>query len=210
MNRCFVTSAVAMVLAGLLGAGCSSNMFAKGAGGAAAGAASSALLGAVTDLIVDGSVNTHRLERNLVSGALAGGAAGVAVGAHQDQMARAQQQAATPPKPPPQPERKIIDQVGQDNYEALVDLVHYRHEDAYRKAVDAGRSKKATYRQASYVVRALVDKDRGNADGVEDALYSFMQLNDEVDSEAQAMKGLEDLYRELEEERKVQGVWRKR
>lgn len=212
MKARYATLTMGMGLAALLVAGCSSNMFKKGAGGAAAGAASSAFLGAVTDLIVDGSVNTYRLERNLVSGAIAGGAAGAAVGASQDRQAAAQKQAAqaAKPTPPPEPDKEAIAKVGRDNYEALVSLINYQHEDAYRKAVKGGSSKNPQHQEASYVVRALIDKDRGNADGVADALVRFLELDTSVENEAEARKGLNDLYKGLEEERKVQGVWRKR
>lgn len=206
-NTIFTVSLAMAVL--LAAAGCSTNMFKKGAGGAAAGAASSAFLGAITDLIVDGSVNTYRLERNLVSGAIAGGAAGAAVGASQDRQ-KAQAAQAAKPTPPPEPGKEAIAEIGRDNYEALVALISYRHEDAYRKAVKGGKSKNPQHQEASYVIRALVDKDRGKADGVADALASFLELDTSVKNEAEARKGLDELYQGLEEERKAQGVWKKR
>ena len=196
-----------LLLAVSLAAGCSSNMFAKGAGGAMAGAASGAFLGAVTDLIVDGQVNTDRLERNLVSGALAGGAAGAAVGHQQDQRA-AQAQAAAQASKPADAGQDMIKKIGRSNYDALVALINYQHEDAYRLAVKGGKSKDQEQQEASFVVRALVDKDRGNADGMEDAIGGFL-ASDQGVSEAEARKGLNDLYQRLEDERKARGVWKK-
>jgi hypothetical protein len=142
---------------------------------------------------------------------VAGGAAGAAVGASQDRKAadqQAAQQAAAKAAQPDDASKEDIKRIGQQNYDALVALINYDHEKAYRLAMQAGNSKDERYREASYAVRALVDKDRGNADGMEDALNSFLELDKGI-SEETARKGLNDLHQGLEDERKAQGVWRK-
>lgn len=201
MKARYVVYTVGLAMTMLVATGCSSVKM--GAGGAAAGAASAGFLGAVTDLIVDGSVNTDRLERNLVSGALAGGTAGAVAGARKDQ----QQAAAKPPKPT-EPDQEMIKKIGNKNHDALVSLINYRHEDAYRMAVKGGDTKNQEHQEASYAIRALIDKDRGNADGMADALNSFVELDGDV-GQADAQKGLNDLHQGLEDERKAQGVWKK-
>jgi hypothetical protein len=163
-------------------------------------------LGAVTDLIVDGRVNTYRLERNLVGGAVAGGVAGAAAGHQQDVRAEQQRRAQAAAAADREPDRELVAKIGKDNYAALGALLNYRHEEAYRRALKATRSKNRAYQESGYVIQALVDKDRGHADGVQEAVTQFLDLNDTVKGEQEARKGLDDLYQLLEDERKVKGI----
>jgi hypothetical protein len=210
----------------MLVAGCSTNVMSKSVGGAAAGAASAGLLGAVTDLIVDGRVNTYRLERNLVSGAIAGGVAGAAVG-HQQDVAQARRvetetavRAGTAPQPvvmaetvkaqtvaeARRPDRELVDQIGKDNYQALTELLYYRHEDAYRQTLNSVKSSNQEHREAGYVIQAMIDDDRGNPAGVEQAVARFLEINETVGGAKEVQEGLEALGEALDEERKVKGI----
>jgi hypothetical protein len=192
--------------------GCGTNAFHKGVGGAAAGAVSASFVGALTDLIVDGRVNTYRLQRNMVSGAIAGGATGAAVGAQQDRQQAAQKQARREQAARQQAqdeqtsERELVKRIGKDNYRALEDLIHFRHKDAFARTLKSTRSKNTSYQAAGYAIQALVDNDRGNADGVAEALEKFLGVSDEVDSMKEAQKGLKDLAQGLHDERRVQGI----
>ena len=188
-----------------LTAGCSSNMVSKGVGGAAAGAVSGSMLGAVTDLIVDGEVNTYRLKRNMVSGAIAGGTAGAAVGHKQD---KAEEAAKAPPKAPAgsASDKELIEKIGEDNYRALEHLVHYQYEEAYRSALKASESKNSVHRDTGLAMQALIDLDRGNRDGMNDSIDAFLEVSDTVADRDAAEKGLNELQKELKQERKIQGI----
>ena len=207
MKKIIPTSStlLASLLAILLFSGCGTNMFKLGVGGAAGGAVSASLLGAVTDLIVDGEVNTYQLQRNMVSGALAGGTAGAVVG-HQKYKTEEQVKAASTPPPPPAAEKDLVKKVGKDNYRALEDLVHYRHADAYKSATKAVKSNNQTYQEAGYAIQALVDLDRDNTDGMQEAISQLLQLDGAVKDAKAAEKGLKALQGELQDERKAQGI----
>jgi hypothetical protein len=202
-RRILVRLTLLIALICLLTSGCSSNMFNKGVGGAAAGAASASLVGALTDLIVDGRVNTYRLQRNVVGGAIAGGAAGAAVGHRQDAAKAQAQQRQAPPDPP---DKALIKEIGKDNYKALTDLVYYRHEDAYARTLKSVRSRNEDHQAAGYAIQALIDEDRNNPEGVMDAIEEFLKVSTEVQDMKEARKGLEDLTRELADERRVKGI----
>ena len=82
------------VLLTILFSACGPKSAEYGVKGAAGGAVSASFVGAVTDLIVDGEVNSYRLTRNMVGGAVAGGTAGAIVGHQQDKADTAQDEAA--------------------------------------------------------------------------------------------------------------------
>ncbi len=199
------TFALSLALA-LTVTGCSTNMVNKGAGGAAAGALSASFIGAATDLILDGKVNTDRLARNAVGGAIGGGMAGTAVGYQQDVKAEqqvAQKAAQTTAEAKGVELQKTI---GKSNYSALVALLNKQHSDAYRYTLESTSSKKSDVKAAAYGIQALIDMDRGNADGVTEALTSFIGLEDQTDDLPTARKDLDLLYKELQQERKIQGI----
>ena len=177
--------------------GCSTNMFKTGVGGAASGALGASFVGAMTDLILDGKVNTDRLARNATSGAIAGGMAGAAVGHNQD----VKETAAAKKKAQADFKAKI----GNDNYSALSDLLNCRHATAYRKATKATGSRKQDVKEAAFVIQALVDTDRGDSKQAEEALKQFMALNDDT-TKRDAKAGLKELHRAIQDERKAQGI----
>ena len=196
-------STVVLTLAMLLTiTGCTSNMLGKGAGGAAAGAFSASFIGAATDLIIDGRVNPDRLARNAVGGAIGGGMAGAAVGHQQDVQAAQKAAQASAQAGDAELQKKI----GKMNYRALVALVNKQHAEAYRDTIDATRSKERDVKAAAYGIQALIDLDRGNAEGVSEALASFIAIDDEVDDIKAARAGLDQLHKELQQERRIQGI----
>jgi len=191
--RVYIFCAAALMLS----MGCSSNMFKTGVGGAASGAMGASFVGAMTDLILDGKVNTDRLARNATSGAIAGGMAGAAVGHNQD----VKEEAAARKKAQADFKAKI----GSDNYSALDNLINCRHATAYRKATEASKSRNKEVQEAAYVIQALVDTDRGNKEQADAALKQFISVNDKT-SKSDAKKGLKELMKVLKEERKSQGI----
>ena len=204
-----MTGAVAAMLAAAwLTAGCTSNMLGGATAGAATGAVGSSLVGALTDLIVDGQVDTYRLSRNLVGGAVAGGMAGAAAGHHKDVVEGQQKQPPQPARQPAvqPPDKELIAKIGNSNYAALNDLLQFKHESAYRHTLKAARNKQSDIQEAALAIQALIDLDRGNAAGRDDAIARFLELNDTVTSEKEALKGLKQLHAELKNERAVQGI----
>lgn len=177
--------------------GCSTNMFKGGVGGAATGALGTSFVGAMTDLILDGKVNADRLARNATSGAIAGGMAGAAVGHSRD----VKEEAAAKKKA----EAEFKARVGRENYSALTDLVNCRHATAYRKATEAAKSRKQSVKEAAYVIQALVDTDLGDMAQAQAALNQFIDIQRET-SKAEAKKGLKELMKVLQDERKQQGI----
>jgi hypothetical protein len=182
--------------------GCTSNMLGKGAGGAAAGAFSASFIGAATDLILDGKVNPDRLARNAVGGAIGGGMAGAAVGHQQD--VKASQKAARDAAR--REDSELKKKIGQDNYNALRALLNRQHAEAYRYTLAATDSKHRDVKAAAYATQALIDLDRGNAGGVSEALTAFIAIDDEINDLPAARQGLDQLHKELQQERKVQGI----
>ena len=185
----------AFLLAGITN-GCSTTGQ-HAAGGAAAGAVGSSLLGALTDLIVDGEVNTYRLQRNLVGGALAGGVAGAAHGSRVEAAQAAQQSTAVSTE-------KIPD-IGADNMAALEALITYQHQAAYTKALKTSRSQNRNEKEAGLAIRALIDADRGNGDASREALQEFVAFDGKITASG-AATGLKELQRELADERKIRGI----
>ena len=108
--------------AGLCLAGCAQTTVEHAAGGATVGAVSASFVGAVTDLIVDGKVNSYRLSRNMVGGAVAGGVAGGVAGhkkAKAEEAARAKQEQQVPSGL-----AELEQTVGSDNMRSLQNLLH--------------------------------------------------------------------------------------
>ncbi len=182
-----------------------------GVKGAAGGAVSASFVGAVTDLIVDGEVNTYRLTRNAVGGAVAGGTAGAIVGHQQDKADTAQdkaaEQAVTSGATATDAEVEALrKKIGPDNVNGLKQLVKCKHEDAYRIGLGTARSDNMNYKEAGLVLQALVDKDRGNMDGANRVLPELVEMSAKLADLSAAQKGLEDLHQILIDERRVQGM----
>ena len=193
--------------------GCTATTTEYAAKGAAAGAVSASLVGAMTDLIVDGRVNTYRLSRNMVGGAIAGGIAGGIAGSQQEAAAREKagarktEQTSVPATDKSEAEiEALAKQIGPDNLNALKALVQCRHEDAFRTALQTSGSDNTDFREAGLIIQALVDRDRGNTAGVDRILPEVIAMNDELGDMATAQLGLEDIYNVLQDERKVQGL----
>ena len=194
----------------IINTGCSTNMFRKGAGGAVVGAASASFVGGMTDLILDGKINTSTMARNATSGAIAGGMAGAAYGHQQDKQQDKQQKVAASDKTSvtenSNTDKQLKKRIGSNNFDALVDLAYKRHESAYKKTLKSVKSKNKDYQEAGYIIQALIDKDRNNAKGVEESLNKFVELNKEKGDIKEAQKGLNKLYGELLNIRKVKGI----
>ena len=67
------------------------------------------------------------------------------------------------------------------------------------------RSDNPDYKETGLVLQAMVDRDRGNMDGVNQVLPEIVKMNDKLVDLAAAQKGLEDLQKMLVDERKIQG-----
>ena len=182
-----------------------------GTKGAAGGAVAGSFVGAMTDLIVDGRVDTYRLKRNAVGGAVAGGTAGAIAGHQQDkadvQKAEAAEQAVTSGAAATDSERQALQQkIGKENTQALQALVQCRHEEAYRIGLGTARSDNTDHKEAGLIIQALVDRDRGNMDGANRVLPEIVEMNKKLADLTDAQKGLENLHQILVDERKVQGI----
>ncbi len=197
----------------LLLAGCTATTAEYAAKGAAAGAVSASFIGAMTDLIVDGRVNTYRLSRNMVGGAIAGGIAGGVAGSQAEKTAVEKANAREMEKTlileteESDDEAESLEKsIGPDNVNALKSLVQCRHEDAFRKALQTARSENPEYREAGLIVQALVDRDRGNTAGVDRVLPEVISMNDELEDMTSARQGLDSIYIILQDERRIQGL----
>lgn len=199
---------IVLVCGLILMAGCSEKTTQGAAKGAVAGAASASLLGAVTDLIVDGRVNTHRLERNLVAGAVAGGVAGGVQGSQQAKQEKTiQDQAQKKPQAAQDQEIAALEkEIGSDNVQGLVHLINCDHKKAFAMGLKTEKSSNMNIAEAGVILQILTDKDRGNAQGVSLGIKSFLEKNDQIDSEDIARQELEKLMTALINERKIQGV----
>ncbi|MBY6196265.1 hypothetical protein [Vibrio hangzhouensis] len=191
---------LAVTIASSMLIGCGANTTQRAAEGAAMGAVSAGMLGALTDLIVDGEVNTYRLSRNVTAGALAGGAAGAIDGYSKDQQQEAQQKQSqsAPAKP--------ALEFGPEVETSLNALISCQHDDAYRAALAAEGASQESYREAGIVMQALIDFDRNNTGGVERAIDKFVKLNTSVNDPQQAKVQLESLHKELQQERQIAGL----
>ena len=181
-----------------------------GVKGAAGGAVSASFVGAMTDLIVDGEVITYRLARNAVGGAVAGGTAGAVVGHQQDkadaEQEKAAEQAVASGSAATDAELAALKKkIGPDNVKGLQQLMLCQHEEAYRTGLGTARSDNPDYKETGLVLQAMVDRDRGNMDGVNQILPEIVKMNDKLADLAAAQKGLEDLHQMLVDERKIQG-----
>ena len=183
--------------------GCSTNMFSKAAGGAAAGAVSASFVGGVTDLILDGEINTDRLARNMVGGAVGGATAGAVVGHRQDQQEA--QRAAQEADKKKEADKELIKKIGKENYAALNDLLNYKHEEAFRRTLKSTKSRNEEQKKAGYAIQALIDKDRGNKEGMNEAIDALLEINSDI-TRKEAEKGLKQLSSALNDERRAQGI----
>ncbi len=202
-----------MFVSFLLLAGCTATTAEYAAKGAAAGAVSASFIGAMTDLIVDGRVNTYRLSRNMVGGAIAGGIAGGVAGSQAEEAAVEKATAREMERTPILETEESADEaesleksIGRENVNALKALVQCRHEDAFRKALQTSRSENPEYREAGLIVQALVDRDRGNSAGVDRVLSEVIAMNDKLEDITSARQGLDDIYIILQDERRIQGL----
>lgn len=188
--------------------GCSSTAVEHAAGGAAAGAVSASFVGAMTDLVVDGRVNTYRFARNATAGAIAGGVAGGISGQakHEAQEKQKQaQQAATAP-PAPAADADLAKKIGSENVQGLSNLIQCRHEEAFRIGMRTAQSDKREVMEAGIALQALVDKDRGIMDGADRAVQAFVDRSSELNDVATAKSELNKLHDMLKDERRVQGL----
>lgn len=191
-----ISAAVAIAI--VSGVGCTTNMRQKAAGGAAVGAVSTAFVGGVTDLILHGEISGDTLTRNLVGGAVGGATAGAAVAHKQDKQAArdsAKKESA-----------KLADKIGKQNYEALNDLLNYKHAEAYTKTLKVVKSGSKEEQEIAYVIQALIDKDRGNREGSQESVASFLKLKGGNQDKAKAETALNQLYDNIKEQRKIQGI----
>jgi hypothetical protein len=197
---------VLSLLAASLLTGCTSNTAGGAAKGALAGAGSAMFVGALTDLIVDGHVDPYRLERNAVGGAIVGGAAGAAQGHSKDKSEQDRATKKTAAAEQVRDDQELIAEIGSNSFRGLEALVTCQHTEAYRFALKAIESDNSQFREAGYLVQALVDKDRGNDHGADKSLLEFLAITDlELDQQT-VHKELDVLMGELKVERKVQGI----
>ena len=90
--------------------------------------------------------------------------------------------------------------------DALIDLLNFRHEQAFSKALKTSKSGSLKQREAGLVIQALVDADRGNEAGAREAVEAFVELNEDTDDVTEAMAGLKELQAGLQDERKIKGI----
>lgn len=185
----------------LVFAGCSQKSAEYGAAGAATGAIGAGMVGALTDLIVDGKVNPYRLKRNVVSGAIAGGMTGAAAG-HQAE----QRQQTAKAEPTSSGNNRLRKRIGEQNYHALELLVHCQHKEAYALALKSAKSDMLNYELGAYAVQALIDKDRGNSEGVQRAIEAFIAKDDKITTVSKAREELDKVYQSLQDERRIEGL----
>jgi hypothetical protein len=196
---------ITAIMAIVLFSGCSTKSAEYGAKGAATGALGSSLVGALTDLIVDGKVDTYRLSRNMVGGAIAGGATGAIVGSRVENDKNKDIKIEKNNTPNTQDE-KLKSEIGAKNYQALELLVTCKHSDAYTLAIKEENSSNKEHKLAAIALEALIDKDRGNSDGVKSATKRYISLDDKIKNEKDANTELDKLYEKLKEQRRIQGI----
>jgi hypothetical protein len=201
----FKKISLSTVVAIFLLSGCSTKSAEYGAKGAATGALGSSLVGALTDLIVDGEVDTYRLSRNMVGGAIAGGATGAIVGSRVEND-KNKDIAIEKNKKSNTQDAQLRNEIGTKNYQALELLVTCKHSDAYTLAIKEENSSNKEYKLAAIALEALIDKDRGNSDGVKSATQRYIALDDKIKNEKDATVELDKLYEKLKEQRRIQGM----
>lgn len=183
---------------------CSQKSAEYGATGAVTGAVGAGLIGALTDLVIDGQVNPQRLQRNLVSGAIAGGATGAIIGENENQKMKQQQQNQEA-APVVTGDDKLKKKIGGDNYAGLEYLISCKHTEAYRMTLKSAKSSKPNYELSAYVIQALIDRDRNNTSGETRALESFITKDEKINSVDVARGELDKLYEQLQDERRIRG-----
>ncbi len=192
---------------GLFFLGCSGKTAEYSAKGAAAGAVSASLVGAITDLIIDGRVNTHRLERNIVGGAVAGGVVGGVAGHSMDKAEKQQKEsAAAAPFSHEDNYSKLEKEIGPRNIEGLERLINCGHKEAFAVGMETQKSDNPAYSEAGLILQILVDHDRNNQEGVVSGITHLVQVNDKIGDKETAIKELEALSSALKDERKIQGL----
>ncbi|NOQ30936.1 MAG: hypothetical protein GQ570_07415 [Helicobacteraceae bacterium] len=187
-----------VVLIALSFSGCSQKSVEGGTTGAAMGAVGASLVGALTDLIINGQVNPARLQRNMVSGAIAGGATGAIVGSHSNKVEKVAKKESNSDK-------ALKSEIGKTNYVGLEYLVNCKHEDAYRMAIESTKSSNIDYKLSGYALQALTDKDRSNESGMLQAMNSFIKLDKQITTLDVAKTELNKLYVKLQDERRILG-----
>ena len=194
MKKIMCGATVAIVLA----SGCTTNMRQKATGGAAAGAVSAAFVGGVTDLLLHGEVDGDRLARNLVGGAVGGATAGATIAHKQDKNAAREEAKKNG--------TELAEKIGKQNYDALNNLLNYDYTKAYSTTMKVVKSGSQKEKETAYVIQALIDKDRGNTEGAQEAIAEFIKLRGKDQTKSKTEKALNDLHNNLKEQRKIQGI----
>lgn len=185
--------------------GCTQNIASHSAGGAAFGAGGSMFVGALTDLIIHGKIDSATLTRNAVTGGIVGGAGGAAVGYKKDKA----EENSDKMKQSNMSEDKLAKlkkRIGDENFNSLSYLILCKHEDAYRITLDTVKSPNNDYKEAGYILQALIDKDRGNIDGFKNSTDNFISISDKNNDYSSTVKEFDKLYVRLQNERKVKGI----
>ncbi|MEA1916692.1 MAG: hypothetical protein U9N42_04075 [Campylobacterota bacterium] len=181
--------------------GCSAHSAKTGASGAAMGAAGASVVGALTDLILTGSVNPSTLARNAVSGGIAGGAAGTYYGYSQEKDAKKAKNSKEALS-----NEKLKKEIGSNNMQALQKLFECKHKEAYSITLNSTSSSNMDYKLSGVAIQALIDKDRGNGSGVERSIEKYMSLDNKIKTKEQANQELDALYKKVIQEREVEGL----
>jgi len=202
---------VVLVCTYVIVTGCSSTSVEYGAKGAVGGAVSASFVSAMTDLIVDGRVDTYRMSRAAAAGAVVGGTAGAMAGQAQyeqqkEQEVQAEKEAARKSAQADTSVQALEAEIGKQNVQGIWELVQCNHEEAYRIGLSTARADEKQIMEAGIILQALVDRDRGNTDGMDRALQSFVEQSSEVDDVQTAKAELETLHGMLMDERKVHGL----
>jgi len=178
---------------------CSKKSVEYGTKGALAGGVGSAFVGALTDIVLDGKINSSTLTRNLVSGSIAGATTGAIVGSKSKKETKKVESK-------PKEELMYKEKIGSENYTALKYLVECKYNESYRTTIKTENSSNKDYKLAAYAIQALNDKDRKNDIGVSQAISKFISLSDKIKTTDTAKIELDKLYSRLLNERRVRGI----
>ena len=184
----------------LLLAACSQQAMIYGAKGAATGGGGAAFVSAMTDLIIDGKVDSDRLTRAAVGGAVAGATAGAIYGQQQSNLSARSAGNQVPSTPAV---NQLRAQFGEQNTQSAVALVNCDHQQAFRYALDAEKSSDQQQRNAAIALQALIDADRGNSSASRATMQRYQQATGH--SAANVSSGLSQLQQQLYNERRVAG-----
>jgi len=99
-----------------------------------------------------------------------------------------------------------MQQIGPYNVNALVDLVEYKHDSAYRQAKEAFNAPDKEWQKASIALRALIEMDRKNADGLAAMTHQLITAIGPQATYQGVHDGLETLYGELQKIRTKQSI----